>query len=86
MRAELGTRSGPSPEVRVEQTAAPARPEAHAEQLADLGLLPDGSHLAPLELGARIGYMGSLSASHDADHFSKRYQALLAIQDEAIRF
>lgn len=73
------------PEVRVEQTAAPARPEAHAEQLADLGLLPDGSHLAPLELGARIGYMGSPSASHDADHFSKRYQALLAIQDEAIR-
>ena len=68
-----------------ERPADPARPEARAEQSADLGLLPDGSHLAPLELGARIGYMGSPSASHDADHFSKRYQALLAIQDEAIR-
>ena len=61
--------------------ADPARPE----QLADLGLLPDGSQLAALELGARIGSMGSPSASRDADHFSKRYQALLAIQDEAIR-
>lgn len=69
-----------------EQPAAPARPEAHpSEQPADLGLLPDGSQLAPLELGARIGSMGSPSASRDADHFSKRYQALLAIQDEAIR-
>ena len=71
----------PADPARPEQTASPARPE----QPADLGLLPDGSQLAALELGARIGSMGSPSASRDADHFSKRYQALLAIQDEAIR-
>ena len=71
----------PADPARPEQTASPARPE----QPADLGLLPDGSQLAPLELGARIGSMGSPSASRDADHFSKRYRALLAIQDEAIR-
>ena len=71
----------PADPARPEQPASPARPE----QLADLGLLPDGSQLAALELGARIGSMGSPSASRDADHFSKRYQALLAIQDEAIR-
>ena len=71
----------PADPARPAQPASPARPE----QLADLGLLPDGSQLAALELGARIGSMGSPSASRDADHFSKRYQALLAIQDEAIR-
>lgn len=65
-----------------EEPAAQVRPSG---QPADLGLLPDGSQLAPLELGARIGSMGSPSASRDADHFSKRYQALLAIQDEAIQ-
>mgnify|MGYP001689994648 FL=1 len=76
----------PADPARPEQTtASPARPEARPEQPADLGLLPDGSQLAALELGARIGSMGSPSASRDADHFSKRYQALLAIQDEAIR-
>ena len=80
----------PADPARPEQPASPARPEqpaspARPEQLADLGLLPDGSQLAALELGARIGSMGSPSASRDADHFSKRYQALLAIQDEAIR-
>ena len=68
-----------------ETTERPADPARPSEQPADLGLLPDGSQLAPLELGARIGSMGSPSASRDADHFSKRYQALLAIQDEAIR-
>ena len=68
-----------------ETTERPADPARPSEQPADLGLLPDGSHLAPLELGARIGSMGSPSASRDADHFSKRYRALLAIQDEAIR-
>lgn len=75
----------PADPARPEQTASPACPEARPEQPADLGLLPDGSQLAALELGARIGSMGSPSASRDADHFSKRYQALLAIQDEAIR-
>ena len=68
-----------------ETTERPADPARPSEQPADLGLLPDGSQLAPLELGARIGSMGSPSASRDADHFSKRYRALLAIQDEAIR-
>lgn len=68
-----------------ETTERPADPARPSEQPADLGLLPDGSQLAALELGARIGSMGSPSASRDADHFSKRYQALLAIQDEAIR-
>ena len=66
----------------VERPVAPARP---FEQPADLGLLPDGSQLAALELGARIGSMGSPSASRDADHLSERYRALLAIQDEAIQ-
>ena len=75
----------PADPARPEQAAAPTRPEARPEQPADLGLLPDGSQLAALELGARIGSMGSPSASRDADHFSKRYRALLAIQDEAIR-
>lgn len=68
-----------------ETTERPADPARPSEQPTDLGLLPDGSQLAPLELGARIGSMGSPSASRDADHFSKRYRALLAIQDEAIR-
>ena len=68
-----------------ETTERPADPARPSEQPADLGLLTDGSQLAPLELGARIGSMGSPSASRDADHFSKRYRALLAIQDEAIR-
>lgn len=68
-----------------ETTERPADPARPSEQPADLGLLPDGSQLAALELGARIGSMGSPSASRDADRFSKRYQALLAIQDEAIR-
>jgi len=73
---------GETTERPVERPVAPAHP---FEQPADLGLLPDGSQLAALELGARIGSMGSPSASRDADHLSERYRALLAIQDEAIQ-
>ena len=68
-----------------ETTERPVAPAHPFEQPADLGLLPDGSQLAALELGARIGSMGSPSASRDADHLSERYRALLAIQDEAIQ-